>query len=803
MSIEFYSSNEKFVISTIYFPGSNNPNVLADFKNDIRTLSSLHDNHLITGDFNCRHSFWGCQRSNAAGRILYDEMCNNQFLIFHPNEPTHYPDNGRTPSVLDFFLIKGSFHPDEINVHNTLHSDHLPVICDLSSTLEHYSSLNMTRDYEHADWNLFAALVRRELSYHSILITARSDIDNAIQFLSDAILLAFNQSVPLKQKSFNSLTISQEVKDLISQRNIIRRRLQRSRNELERSYLRSMRNDLQTRIDHAMSGLRNDRFNQSLHRINDSKSSPNKKLFQICKFFKNGSRRLPFLRQGNQRLVTDDERCEALANHFESVHQYNHSESTTSRLVKRSIETIQGASIDNTQVPTITLDDVRSTTRTLNSFKAPGPDSIFNVCLKKLPIEGFALLTIIFNACLLYSYFPDAWKQANVSSVLKPGKPSNLATSYRPISLLSVLGKLFEKLILPHFQTHIEDCDLLPQFQFGFRKGRSTIHQLLRVTKNIRRQINNRKSVGLLSIDLQAAFDTVWHNALLHKMLAYNFPIYIIKLTKSYLENRFFRVKISNHFSSPRTVSAGVPQGGVLSPILFNIFVSDMPTCHDVDTAQFADDTLLSVSSYRTSAIINKLSRFGSILSRYFKRWHITINSTKSESCFFSKKIAHRHQPQNNIKILNEEIAWKDSVKYLGLHLDKRLTFCKHIDETIIKCERLIRMLYPLINRNSYLSIHNKLLIYKLYFRPIFCYASPVWNSCAEIHFSKLQRLQNKVIKMILNLHWRTRTSYIHELVNIKLIRSHVDDLNNNFWLRCQRSLDEDIIQIYIDNNEF
>lgn len=122
LSIEFYSSNEKFVISTIYFPGSNNPNVLADFKNDIRTLSSLHDNHLITGDFNCRHSFWGCQRSNAAGRILYDEMCNNQFLIFHPNEPTHYPDNGRTPSVLDFFLVKGSFHPsrrDQCSQHIT------------------------------------------------------------------------------------------------------------------------------------------------------------------------------------------------------------------------------------------------------------------------------------------------------------------------------------------------------------------------------------------------------------------------------------------------------------------------------------------------------------------------------------------------------------------------------------------------------------------------------------------------------------------------------------------------------------
>ena len=303
--------------------------------------------------------------------------------------------------------------------------------------------------------------------------------------------------------------------------------------------------------------------------------------------------------------------------------------------------------------------------------------------------------------------------------------------------------------------------------------------------------------MGLLSVDLQSAFDSVWHDGLLHKMLRYSFPTYLIKLIKSYLQNRKFRVKIGNTFSSQRIINSGVPQGGVLSPTLFNIFISDIPVNDEVDTAQFADDTLLISSSYRTNAIINKLSKQGSKLARYFNRWRIKINSSKSQTCFFSRKTSSRHQPQSNVKIVDEDITWKNEIKYLGLNLDRRLTFGFHIDQTVMKCERLIRMLYPLINRNSQLNTRNKLLIYKMYFRPIFFYASPVWSNCAQVHFSKLQRLQNKIIKMIFNLHWRTNTSYIHELSNTDTLRDHINNLNGKFINRCLNSLDTDIAQIY------
>ena len=619
----------------------------------------------------------------------------------------------------------------------------------LTSNLEKSSFQHLIRDFEHADWQLFRSIIRRELSTRSIIMTRRSEIDQAIQFLSDSILIAFNQSVPLKQVHFNSINLT-NIKPLISQRNAVRRRIQRSRSNLERIYLESIKKVLQSRIDYAINSLRNEKFSNSLQHINACDDNPNKKLFRICKFFKNGKQKLPFLKQGNLRLITDNEKCETLANHFQSVRRSNFRETATSHRVRRSIELLNRSSFDNSEIDLISMDSVRSITQSLNSLKAPGPDNIFNICLKNLPTEGLAMLTSIFNTCLIYSYFPKAWKQANVCAVLKPGKPPNNTTSYRPISLLSVLGKLFEKLLLPLFQAHLEDNQILPSFQFGFRKSRSTVHQLVRVTESIKTNINTKKSVGLLSLDLQAAFDTVWHNGLLYKMLANNFPIYLIKLIQSYLESRTFNVKIGDSLSTLRTIETGVPQGSVLSPTLFNILVSDLPSCDNIDIAQFADDTLMSTSSHQTSTIVNRLSKSGSVMARYFERWHIQINSLKSETCFFSRKTAIRHQPMSNIRVLDEDINWKESIKYLGLHLDKRLTYQTHIDQTIMKCERLIRMLYPLMSRNSYLRIQNKILIHKLYFRPIFCYASPIWVNCANVHFLKLQRLQNKILKMIL-----------------------------------------------------
>lgn len=318
----------------------------------------------------------------------------------------------------------------------------------------------------------------------------------------------------------------------------------------------------------------------------------------------------------------------------------------------------------------------------------------------------------------------------------------------------------------------------------------------MRVVQHIKKNLNMRKSTGMLSIDLQAAFDSIWHEALLHKMMVLEFPVYLVKIVQSFLTNRLYRVRVGNALSEPRPIVKGVPQGAVLSPTLFNIFVADIPQMSDTEMASFADDNATLANSHRTSTVVNRLDKCGAKLSRYFNDWQIRLNPTKSETCLFSRKRASRHQPTRGVTLEGIETEWKDSVKYLGLHLDRKLTYKVHIDYIVSRTEKMIRALYPLISRNSKLSTDNKLLIYKTMLRPSITYASPVWSSCALTHRLRLQRLQSKTLKMMLGLHWRTSTDYVHAVSGVESLNDYLSKLNLKFWSRCELSLDNEVLRL-------
>jgi len=184
------------------------------------------------------------------------------------------------------------------------------------------------------------------------------------------------------------------------------------------------------------------------------------------------------------------------------------------------------------------------------------------------------------------------WKSSIVILILKPGKPTNFATSYRPISLLPVIGKLFEKIILKRLRPIIESHKIIPDAQFGFRAHHSTIQQVHRLVDKISSSFENKNYCPAVFLDVAQAFDRVWHNGLLYKLkLFLPAPLYL--LIRSYLENRTFKVHQDNSFFSIFPILAGVPQGSDLSPDLYNIFSSDIPQTNDTIIATYADDTVI------------------------------------------------------------------------------------------------------------------------------------------------------------------------------------------------------------------
>ncbi|GFV07569.1 RNA-directed DNA polymerase from mobile element jockey [Trichonephila clavipes] len=207
----------------------------------------------------------------------------------------------------------------------------------------------------------------------------------------------------------------------------------------------------------------------------------------------------------------------------------------------------------------------------LENRKALGAYQVKNIALKSLPINAITFLTKIFNKCLMEGYFPEAWKHALITLLPKNGKDNKFAINYRPISLLSTIGKIFEKIILNRMNQHVNANNIIPDHQHGFREETATSHQLLRMTNLVVKGFNNKEPTGGAFLDAEKAFDRVWHDGLIFKLIKQNFPSYIIKIINSYLRDRSFQVKIATTLSRTAIVSAGCPQGSILSPLPIHI----------------------------------------------------------------------------------------------------------------------------------------------------------------------------------------------------------------------------------------
>jgi hypothetical protein len=197
----------------------------------------------------------------------------------------------------------------------------------------------------------------------------------------------------------------------------------------------------------------------------------------------------------------------------------------------------------------------------------------------------------ILNAALLAQYFPPVWKHARVISILKPGEDPSLPSSYRPISLPDTIGKLFEKILLSTILSDVSGRGLLRDEQFGFRPRHTTTLQLARLVERVSRNFGEKRLTGAIFLDVAKAFDTVWVDGLLFKLTALNFASYLVKIISSYLHNRTFEAAFLTATPTRRHTRAGVPQGGLASPVFLSLYVNDMsvPSRHG-EVALYADD---------------------------------------------------------------------------------------------------------------------------------------------------------------------------------------------------------------------
>ena len=332
------------------------------------------------------------------------------------------------------------------------------------------------------------------------------------------------------------------------------------------------------------------------------------------------------------------------------------------------------------------LEELEEGISKLKPGKAVGLDNIATEQIKHFGPEAKKWLLGLYNNCMTTHKLPNIWKKAHVQALLKPGKDPSVPKNYRPISLLSHTYKLFERLILNRLGPAIDE-HLIPE-QAGFRPGKSTCSQVLNLTQHIENGFEESLVTGVVFFDLSAAYDTVNHRCLLHKILDITKDIRLTELIESMLENRLYFVELGDQRSRWRRLRNGLPQGSVLAPLLFNIYTNDQPSTDGTRCFIYADDLGISAQHADFEVVEERLTKALEELTPYYQANHLRANPSKTQVCAFHLRNREAKR-QLQVTWSGTPLENCDHPVYLGVTLDRTLSFKNHVEKTKSKvCSR-------------------------------------------------------------------------------------------------------------------
>ena len=384
----------------------------------------------------------------------------------------------------------------------------------------------------------------------------------------------------------------------------------------------------------------------------------------------------------------------------------------------------------------------------LESSKASGPDCIPVVVLKNCEPELSYIQAKLFNICLKESCFPDCWKDSSVVPVSKNVGERSTAKNYRPVSLLSVVSKVFEKLVNNRIVDHLEKCGL-SDFQYGFRSSRSTADLLTVVSDRITRAFNRCGATRAVALDISKAFDRVWHGGLLHKLKSYGISGQIFGLISSFLSNRRLRVVLDGRSSQEYPVNASIPQGSILGPTLFPLYINDLPDDVICNIAIYADDTTLYSKFDQASDLWQQLELASELKSDlrdtvdWGRKWLVDFNAGKTQLVSFDRS---KNTGAIDVKMDGSVLEEKTSFKMLGLTFSSKLDWDSYI---VSIAKTASKKIGALIRSVKFLSPEVALYLYKSTIRPCMEYCCHVWAGAPRCYLELLDKLQKRICRTV------------------------------------------------------
>ena len=386
----------------------------------------------------------------------------------------------------------------------------------------------------------------------------------------------------------------------------------------------------------------------------------------------------------------------------------------------------------------ITEEQVSEKIKNLDKKKA----STFNGIPSKILAENYDIIspfvTKIYNESNTDLHFPDTLKLADITPTYKKDDSTN-KENYRPVSILSSVSKIFERSMFDQMSDYIDK--FLSPYLCGFRKGCSTQHSLIVMLEKWKNALDNGKYGGALLTDLSKAFDCLDHKLLIAKLHAYGFDYDSLAYIYSYLSDRKHRTKVNNSFSSWASIISGVPQGSILGPLLFNIYINDIFFfIKETELTNYADDSTPYAINANINELIKSLENDSSILIKWFSDNYLVMNADKCHLLVTKQ--------ENNIflKVDNNIIENSKTVKLLGITIDNKLDFNEHVSKL---CNKASTKLHALARISNFMNPHKLRILIKTFFESQFSYCPLVWMFHSRTLNNRINKLHERALRMV------------------------------------------------------
>ena len=614
-------------------------------------------------------------------------------------------------------------------------SDHCPVFVNLNIELpKRITYKRRIYDYNRSDWQTIENELDR-INWNEVL--GPHNTDNNAETITSIILNLINIHIPnktIKTTNRDKPWVTKEIKREIRKRNNLYQKAKNSKTVYDWAVFKRQRN----RVTLAIRKAKESHLDNLANKLCNGKKSE-KGWWKIVKQVTNINYKessIPCLLDNNNDLLTDPLlKAELLNSHFAEI-----------------------CTVDDTHIPLypdryhdgeilssveITPELVYEELKALDISKAAGPDGISPIVLKKLAAPLCEPLCIIYKKEIQEHKHPCIWKFANITPIFKkddPRSPSN----YRPISLLNILGKVMEKLVFKSVFRHI--APHLTSSQSGFLPNHSTVTQLLEIHHVILDALDHKKEVAMCFLDISKAFDRVSHRALINKLRQFNIGGDLLLWFSDYLSNRKQRTTIDGAESTWKDVLAGVPQGSILGPLLFLIFINDIVDNINCIIRIFADDTSLLLPSIDLDSDLTLLQRDLDRVLEWAKKWAVTFNSKKTEALLVSRR---RTPTQSHLTFENFPVEMSSEHKHLGLIFNTSATWNNHLNEIISKSNKRLGILRNLKYKLNRDTLHT---LYITYVRSLLEYADSVWDNMPEYISNRLEKININAIRCITGL---------------------------------------------------